>query len=63
MYQCCGFALVSMQILIRFLPQFGSGYWESNQCESMQIRILVGLCRRKKLNFYMKNILHVDNRL
>jgi hypothetical protein len=46
--QCCGSAL--------FLPQCGSGYKVPNQCGSIRIRILVRLCRHKKLELEMKNL-------
>jgi hypothetical protein len=32
-----------------------------NHCRYMRIRILVRLCRRKKLDLYIKNILYVGN--
>ncbi len=54
-------------ICIQLLPQCGarsgSGSRELNQCGSLriQIQILVRLCRHKKLDFDMKNILYVCN--
>ncbi len=33
---------------------FGSGSMEPNQCGSIRIRVLIRLCRHKKLNFYIK---------
>ncbi len=38
----------------------GSGSREPSHCGSMRIRILVRLCHNKKLDFYMKNRLHVS---
>jgi hypothetical protein len=42
----------SVMDLLWFLSRFS----KTKQCESMQIRLLVGLCRHKKINFYIKYI-------
>jgi hypothetical protein len=51
--QCCGSALALMQIRI----QVFSSMWIR-----LQIRILVRLCRLKRLNFYMKYLICEGNR-
>jgi hypothetical protein len=37
----------------------GSGSRKPSECVCMRIRILFRLCRHKKVNSYMKNILYV----
>jgi hypothetical protein len=44
-----------------FLPQFIQIRLEGAKPMRMRIQILVRLCRHKKLDFHMKNILYVGN--
>ncbi len=64
LYQCCGSALVSTQIRIQLLTSMR--IWTRIQgAKPMRIRIrirmLVRLCRHKKLYLKFKNILYVGN--